>query len=202
MEKETDPYTTVTISTIILILRRALFVQLQLHPNNLSIKRHRNRGIPTKQPPTPANHKHHGRAEPSLYLRVDDLAVLAEGARERALRGVPRQPAHEDPSHLILRHPGSNQIEIPSPPAATTCTGNLATKSHQKNRNLAPTGANRHPLKRGGRGWRRLTSRGDLGIARVEALGFRERRSGERGGIRSVLYISGTGITEQARVVR
>ena len=119
MEKETDPYTTGTISTIILILRRALFVQLQLQPNNLSIKRHRNRGIPTKQPPTPANHKHHGRAEPSLYLRVDDLAVLAEGARERALRGVPRQPAHEDPSDLIfLRHPGSNQIEIPSPPAA------------------------------------------------------------------------------------
>jgi hypothetical protein len=40
---------------------------------------------------------------------LDDLAVLAEGA----LRGIPRQPADQDPSHLVLRHLKPNQSKSP-----------------------------------------------------------------------------------------
>lgn len=39
----------------------------------------------------------------------DDLVVLAEGA----LRGIPRQPADQDPSHLVLRHLKPNQSKSP-----------------------------------------------------------------------------------------
>lgn len=103
-------------------------------------------------PPIPSiKYKHHGRAESSLYLCLDDLAILAEGALERALRGVPRQPADEDPPHLVLRHLGPNQSESPrrclhgKPPAKSHQETEISHRSAQRNR------ANRVPTARGGR---------------------------------------------------
>jgi len=118
---KSDPYNRV-------ILENNLILRLPLSGRSTSVKPHQNRGTPpTKPTPIPSNHNHHGRAEPSPYLCLDDLAVLAEGALERALRGVPRQPADEDPPHLVLRHLGAKSI-------GATCT---AGKSHQENRDSA-----------------------------------------------------------------
>ena len=125
---------------------------------------------PTKLTTIPSNHKHHGRAEPSPYLCLDDLAVLAEGALERALRGVPGQPADEDPPHLVLRHLGAKSIR-------TTCTANQQVNPiDQENRDSAAIRAaqqresRRDKTRRGGVAAQAHLARRPR-VARIEARG-------------------------------